>query len=570
MAVNDAIAPLREPRYRALWVAGIFSNLGSFFQTVAASWLMKELTDSSATWVGLMIASNLLPLLFLALISGVVADMFDRARVMLVSQVAMGLAAAAMAVFTALDLITPGLLLSLGLLLGVAQAFNLPAAQALVPDLVPRGMVASAVALNSAAFNVARAVGPALGGLVVATVGPEMGFAINAVSYVGVVVVVAMLVRTQSPGSARSSALSIANSVGVSIRYARFTPVFRRLLALVALFAITSSVVQAVLPNRTEELGGGEATYGILLGAMGVGALVAALTRSRFTAAAGVRALPMTIAGFGLSGIVVGWAPWTGVALGGMAGAGMCWVWTLTTLNTSTQLMSPEWVRGRAMSLYLLAFSGISPLGSILSGALADRVGAGEAMIVISAGAVMLGMMTPRFRVPPLDRIVPPQFSGDAGSSLHVIAQGGPVMVANTWEIERDALGAFLDVMREVRMVRLRTGAYDWTLYRNTADPHRLTEVFLCVSWDEHLEQHRRIDDVSMSVLVQAREFDRGAGPRTRHLLAVDLSDPAEWDALMDAHELYHRTDGSIPLADPPRALDDADTRTRDGQVHTP
>jgi MFS family permease len=552
--VNDAIAPLRQPRYRALWIAGIFSNLGSFFQTVAASWLMKELTDASATWVGLMVASNLLPLLFLALIAGVVADMFDRARVMLVSQVAMGAAAAAMAVLTALDLITPGLLLGLGLVLGTALAFNLPAAQALVPDLVPRGMVASAVALNSAAFNVARAVGPAAAGVVIATSGPELGFTINAVSFVGVIAVVAGLVRSGSRPSRSASTLSIAGSIGMSIRYARFTPVFRRLLGLVALFAVTSAVVQAVLPNRTGELGGGETTYGLLLGAMGAGALVAALGRARFTARAGTRGLPITIGGFGLAGVVVGAAPSTSIALVGMFVSGVCWVWTLTTLNSSTQLMSPEWIRGRAMSLYLLAFSGVFPIGAILAGLLADRIGAGAAMVAVSGATILLGVASPRFRVPPLDRIVPPEYSDDVAQPAHVVAEGGPVMVVNTWEIERGDLEAFLGIMQEVRLVRLRTGAYDWTLYRNTADPHRLTEVFLCVSWEEHLEQHRRIDDVSMEVLVRARRFDRGAGPRTRHLIAVDPNEPSEWEQLIDAHDLYHRTDGSIPLTEVPRA----------------
>ena len=202
--------------------------MGSFFQTVAASWLMKDLTDSSATWVGLMVASNMLPLLFLALISGVIADTFDRAKVMLASQVAMGAGAAAMAVLTATGVITPGLLLALGLLMGVGMAFNLPAWQSLVPDLVPRGMLASAVALNSAGFNVARAIGPAIGGIILATAGPALGFGLNAVSYLGVIVVSSVLAqRLVTP---QRDQTSITSAISQSIRFARFTPSFRRLL----------------------------------------------------------------------------------------------------------------------------------------------------------------------------------------------------------------------------------------------------------------------------------------------------------------------------------------------------
>jgi MFS family permease len=285
--MSQAIAPLRLPYYRAIWLAALFSNIGSFFQTVAAAWLMKELTNSSATWVGLMLAANLLPLLFLALISGVVADTFDRTKVMLFAQSLMGSSAAAMAILTATKLITPGLLLGLGLVMGVGVAFNLPAWQALVPDLVPRGMVPSAVALNSAGFNVARAVGPALGGLIVAAAGPQVGFGLNAISYLAVIAVIAVVGSRLALSVPEHT--SMTNSIAQSIRYARFTPAFRRLLALVALFAISSAAVQATLPNRTSELGGTETTYGVLLGFMGAGALVGAFVRPRLVDSRGSR-----------------------------------------------------------------------------------------------------------------------------------------------------------------------------------------------------------------------------------------------------------------------------------------
>jgi MFS family permease len=543
--VASAVAPLRFRSFRALWLASIFSNLGSFLQGVAGSWLMLELTGS-ATWVGLMAASSTLPLLFLALLAGAVADLVPRSKVLLVSQTTMGAAAVAMAVLTATGTITPGLLLGLGLLLGVGVAFNLPAWQALVPDLVPRGMVASAVALNSVAFNVARAVGPAIGGILVATAGADVAFAINALSYVGVIAVVAVIGRRLEVPERDAS--SVVNAISAGVRFARYTALFRRLLLLASLFAITSAVVQSVLPNRTEELGGGAGTFGLLWGAMGLGALVAAFTRRPVVEGLGRLSVPLTVILFGLSGIGLGLAPNVPVAATCLFVSGMAWVWTLTTLNATAQLMSPEWVRGRAMSLYSLAFVGILPLGSIMAGVLADLVGAGNAMAIVSAAGVALGIAAFSFGVPAITEVVSPEFSDERAVPDHVDTEGGPVMVISTWKVDRSDLTRFLAVMNEVRLVRLRTGAYRWRLYRNVEDPLRISEVFLTVTWQEHLAQHRRIDDASAEVIGKARSFDRNGGPVTRHLVGIDVADEEGWESLVATHDEYHSSDGSIPL----------------------
>ena len=542
------MAPLKIRQFRTLWMVSTFSNIGSFLQAVAGSWLMLELTGS-ATWVGLMVASNTLPLLFLALPAGALADLIDRGKILLASQMLMGASAAAMAAVTALGTITPGLLLTFGLMLGVGVAFNLPAWQAMVPDLVPRGLVASAVALNSVAFNVARAVGPALGGLILATAGPETAFAINALSYVVVVAVIYSIRGTLSVADPDQT--SIPNAIALGIRFARFTRPFRRLLALAALFAITSAAIQAVLPTRTEELGGGEATYGILYGAMGVGALIGAFTRKQVVESLGRRSIPSTITAFGVFGIVLGFATTTWIAIPALVAIGACWVWTLTTTNATAQLMSPEWIRGRAMSLYTLAFVGIVPLGSILAGALADLIGAGMAQATMSSAGIALGLVAARFDIPALREVETPEFSVERTAPLHPETVGGPVMVVNTWVVDQDRVDRFLELMTRIRDIRMKTGAYRWRLYRNASNPRRLSEVFLCISWDEHLAQHRRIDDSSRQVLISARDFDVEKNPTAYHLIAVDMEESADWDALMDAHVTYHRFDGSVPLIDP-------------------
>lgn len=543
-----AVAPLKISRFRSLWVSSVFSNVGSFFYTVAASWLMLELTGS-ATWVGLIQAANTLPLLFLALAAGAVADMVDRTKVMLASQVVMGSAAAGMAILSWLDLITPALLLGLGLVIGIGVAFNLPAWQALVPNLVPRGLLPSAVALNSAGFNVARAVGPALGGLVVAAAGPAVAFGINALSFGGVIVAVAVIGRHLP--RPEPDAASMSTAIALGIRFARFTPSFRRLLGLLAAFAVTSAVIQSVLPSRTDELGGDADTYGVLLGAMGVGALVAAFARGRIMERLGRRSVAATIAAFGASGVLVGLAPsvlWTGV---GLVLAGGCWVLTLVTLNATSQTLTPEWIRGRAMSLYTLAFTGILPIGSIVGGGLADLVGPGRSMALLSIGSAVLGVSAPLFRIPPLEEVEAPEFTEDRPSA-HRLAdlEGGPVMVVNTWTIDEEDYTDFVEVMTRVRLVRLSTGAHRWRLYRNVGHPERFTEIFLTRSWDEHIAQHRRIDDASAGLIRRARAMDRDGGPRSNHLLAVDTEHPPDWEHLLVAHRRLHRADGSIPLDD--------------------
>lgn len=539
------MAPLGIQNFRWLWATSMISNVGSFVQTVAASWLMLELTGSPV-WVGAMAASRTLPVLFLALVAGAAADMIPRTRLLIASQTLMGGSALAMAVLTASGRITPGALLGLGLLMGVGVAFNMPAWQATVPDLVPRDLVASAVALNSISFNVARAVGPALGGLIVATIGPAAGFGLNALSYLGVIVTLAMLShRITYP---QLEAASVVNAIGLGVRFARYTRPFRRLLLLATLFAITSASVQAVLPNRTSDLGGNAATYGLLLGAMGTGALIGGLTRSKVVRL-GRHTVPVAIAVFGVAGIVVGAAPGIPTAMAAMALAGAAWVWTLSTLNATAQLMSPEWVRGRAMGLYSLSFAGVFPLGSLLAGWVAGQLGAGPAMVVLSFGAVVVAVSSLGLRIPALADVETPRFETGTGVPHHAdTLDGGPVMVLNTWQVAPERIDEFLQVMAEVRAVRLQTGAYRWRLYRDAGDPTRLTEAFLTTSWREHLNQHQRIDDASRELLVRARSFDRNGSPVTHHLVAVDLEHPADWDRLTALHADLHRSDGSIPL----------------------
>ncbi len=549
--MNSAVEPLRYPHFRWLWAGNVFSASGTFIQAVAGSWLMFELTSSS-TWVGLMVASATLPLLFFSLAAGALADMFDRAKLMLIAQGIMGGAAASMAILTFVDLITPGLLLGLGLVLGTGLALNLPAWQALVPDLVPRGLIASAVALNSAAFNAARAIGPAFGGALVVAYGAEAGFAVNALSYVAIIVAL-IAIGPHLEVVEREGTTSMGSAISAGLRFARFTPVFRNLMALVALFAFNSAVVQAVLPVHTDHLGGGAAVFGLLYGAMGAGALTGAVLRPRIAERLDRSWVPYTISLFGGAGILLGLAPNVWVAGVAMFGAGLFWLLTLATLNATAQLLSPGWIRGRAMSIYTLAFAGVLPLGSIASGLVADQIESTGSLLVFSSTAVILGMLAPRFGIPHVDDVVMPEFSERLEPSAQhddISLEGGPVIVLNTWKIDQSDLVKFTALMNDVRRVRLSTGAYRWRLFRATSDPTLFTELMAVRSWEEHLAQHKRIDDSAAALLERVRSFDRDGGPRTRHLIAIDVENPPDFDELVAAHEELHRTDGSIPEPD--------------------
>jgi MFS family permease len=548
--VPSAATPLRYREFRRLWLASVASNLGSFLQTVASTWLMLQLTGS-AFWVGLMVAAPTLPLLLVAMPAGAMADLFERRRIVLVSQLVLAATAGTLALLGFLGLITAPILLGLGIALGTATAFNLPAQQAMTPDLVPNHHVAGAVALNSVALNVARAVGPALGGLIVATAGPQTAFALNAVTYLAVVVAVSRL-----PRASLDDHEPIGTAIASGLRYARYTPSYRWLLLVAASFALTSAVVQATLPTFTaERFGRGAEASRLPLSAMGVGALIGAFSRPAVADRLRSAMVPAGIAAFGLAGVGLGLSPSLPVAMAALVVAGVLWVYILVTLNATAQLMSPSWVRGRIMSLYQLSFLGVLPIGSILAGALADAIGSGRALVALSSATVVLGALVRRLPLPVLADVVAPQPAAPATAPTHPDEPvgEGTVLVVNTWHVAAADRAAFLAAMEELRRVRLRTGAFRWRLYRAVDDPDRITELFVLPSWSEHLRQHARLDLDAVAAIQRARSFDTGDGPLNRHLVAIDVTDESahlDWEAQVALHDAMHRSDGSLPLRD--------------------
>ena len=551
---DTALSSLRVGRFRALWTASLFSNIGTFFQITAGSWLMWELT-ASPIWVGWMAASRNLPLLVLALPAGVLADRFDRASVVRVTQTGMGLIAATMALFMVLDWMTPSILLGCGLALGFGVALDRPAWHSLLPDLVPRSMLTSTVALNSVSAAFAKAVGPVMAGAVVAAFGAGLAFGMNAVSYVGTIAVLTLV--TKSLAARDRDRSSIVTAMATGVRFARHTRAFRRLLILGVLFALGSAVVQAMLPVRTVELGQDVGTYGVLLGALGAGGALGGATMSWAKRRLGVHSIPWAIVLFGIAGVLAGLAQTATSLVAILFLVGVFWIWVIGTVNATIQLMAPDWMRGRAVSMWLVAYAGVVPVGAVISGLVAERLGAGMAVVVLSVATLMVGVGARLIGIQDPSRVRSPEFTAGRVHHEHPPAQGGPVMVFNTWKIATEDVGRFLETMRQVRLLRLRTGGYRWQLYQRIGPENVFHETFLVPSWDDHLVQHDRIDDASAETLRRSRQLDNSEfGPIARHLMAVDVMGEPSLERqiqieITEDHRAIHSLDGSIPIADP-------------------
>ncbi|MFA9446883.1 MFS transporter [Egicoccus sp. AB-alg6-2] len=543
----STFAPLRVREYRRIWSAALVSHLGTFLQLTAGPWVMQEMTGSPLL-VALVTTSLTLPRLLLTLPAGALADVVDRRTLMLIGQFTSAISVAAMTVLSVTGLLTPLWLLGLSFLLGVGNAIGLPAFQTLIPDLVPRNLMPQAITLNSGAFNVARAIGPALGGVLVGAGLASTAFGANAASYLAIVGVLLTFPRATVSDHSRPT---LWRSTAMGVRYARFTRPIRVLLAVSATFALTTASIQSLLPVVSTELGLGGTGFGVLYGLFGAGALVGVLSRERARVRFGRRMLPGAMLTFGVSGVVFGLAPHPVVAGAALSMNGLCWVFTLVTMNATVQMLAPRWVRSRVVSLYVLAI-GLQPVGAFAAGALAEVTGAGVSVAIWNLGTVLLGLVAFRLGLPVLGEFDEPAAPDDWHVPRHAQhVAGSPVLIVNTWEIDHDDAEEFMAVMRELRRQRFRTGAQRWSLYRDADRPTRITEFIVVHDWDEHLAQHARMDQEVADVLARARAFDRADGPITRHLAGLDILDssaPSIDEQLLTIHAEAHRSDGSVPL----------------------
>ena len=517
----SAWEPLREPVFRALWIASLTSNIGTWMQNVGAAWLMTSLTPSPVL-VALVQAATSLPVFLVGLPAGALADIVDRRRLLIVSQGWMLLSAAALGVLTLIGFMSPWILLALTFALGLGAAMNTPAWQAIVPEVVSPSELQEAVALNAAGFNVARAVGPALGGLIVAAVGPGPVFLLNAASFIAVMLVVYRWNRQRA--TSRLPAEHVIGAMRAGIRYVRNAPSLQAVLVRSGVLIVCAAGLWALLPLvARDQLGLGATGYGVLLGCLGIGAVTGATLLPRIKRKF---SLDMLVTGatvvFAVATAALAYVQNVFLVGAAMVAGGIAWIALMSSFNAAAQTAAPEWVRARALAAYLLVFQGGMAVGSILWGALATRMGVRAALLVAVFGLIAGLMLITRYRLAEGEKIdlTPSLHWPEPRMSVELQPEAGPVLVEVEYFIESERAHEFTKAMDDVRRERLRDGAMRWGLFTDSADPNRFVETFLLESWVEHMRQHERVTKSDRMAEELARAFHIGAGtPKIVHLI---------------------------------------------------
>jgi predicted MFS family arabinose efflux permease len=516
--------PFGHAAFAVIWTATVVSNIGTWMYSAASGWLMTSLSADPLIVSMVQVATSL-PMVLLALPAGALADIVDRRRLLLAAESATTLIAALFALFVWLGVITPLIVLLFTFLISVCGVLTAPAWQAIVPQLVPKRELAPAVTANSVGFNISRAIGPALGGAAIAGMGIAAPFWSNAISNIGVL---GALVWWRAPKRIVNPlpAERLGSAMVAGVRYGWNNPHLRATLARAVGFFFFASAYWALLPLVARvRMAGGPELYGILLGAIGAGAVAGAFLLRRFKARIGPDGT-VTAGTFGtavalaLFGIARG-AP---IALVASVIAGMSWIIVLATLNISAQVSLPEWVRGRGLAFYMTLAFGALTLGSAVWGKLGELLGLPIAHFIAAAGALGIIPMTRRWKL---------QIGAglDLTPSSHwpvpVVAQEldharGPVLVTVDYRINPHERDAFLAALSELGRERRRDGAYAWGIFEDVAERGCFRETFFVESWLEHLRQHQRVTNADRLVQDAISKFQISGEPKVSHFIAAE------------------------------------------------
>lgn len=507
---QTALSPFRYPAFRSIWAANLVSNMGGMIYTVGAAWLMASITSSPAM-VALVQSSATLPIMLLSLATGALADNVDRRLMMISAQSFMLVVSVVLALCVGLWTLTPWLLLLLTFLIGCGAAANTPAWQASVGDLVPRRELSSAVALNSVGFNIARSLGPAVGGAIVAAAGAAAAFAVNAVSYIGLIVA---LTRWKPDRSANPLPReTLGEAIAAGLRYTAMSPPMIGVLVRGGLFGIAACSVNALLPLVARDLlQSGPLTYGLLLGSIGLGAIAGAAAgaklRSRMRTEAVVRVASMAWAAGATVAAVSRSLPLT---MGALFAVGAGFLLALSTFNVTVQLSVPRWVVARALSLYQMVTFGGMAVGSWIWGEIASGTSLTNALL--AAVGVQLTAAAIGLRLPLHD---PAQLNLDPHARWHepelalpILPRSGPIVITIEYTVKEQDTNAFLAVMQERRRMRLRNGALGWTLLRDLADPKLWIERYHTSTWLDYVRHNSRTTSADAEIAAQLRAISQ-------------------------------------------------------------
>ncbi|MDQ0509830.1 MFS transporter [Ancylobacter amanitiformis] len=517
-----SFAPLKRTVFAVLWGATVLGNTGTFMRDVASAWLVTDLS-ASPTAVAAVQAAGMLPIFLLAIPAGVLSDILDRRKFLIAVQLLLASVSATLMVLSASGLITVSALIMLTFIGGIGAALMGPTWQSIVPELVPRGELKSAVALNSLGINIARSIGPAVGGLLLAGFGAALTYGADVASYA---IVIGALLWWRRPASSED-ALSerFGGAFRAGLRYARSSRELHVVLLRAVVFFAFSSAVWALLPLVTRELLRGDAAfYGILLGSVGLGAIGGALVLPTLRERLGPDGLMLAsalVTGLAAGGLALGPPKWAALVI--LLAMGGAWIVALTTLNATAQAILPNWVRGRALAVYLTVFNGAMAGGSLGWGFMAQAIGLPGALLASAAGLVITGLIVHRVALPKGEAdLTPSHHWPEPMLAEPVEGDRGPVLILIEYRVAKAERAAFLTALRQLSDSRRRDGAYSWGVMEDAAEPELITEWFMVESWAEHLRQHRRVSHADADVQQEVRRFHLlEEGPVVRHLLAV-------------------------------------------------
>ena len=521
MFAGDGVAaPLRHAVFRRIWLASLVSNLGLLIQGVGAAWSMTQMT-SSADKVALVQTALMLPIMLISMPAGAIADMYDRRVVALVSLAIALAGATALAVMAWLNLITPNILLAFCFVVGCGMALFGPAWQSSVSEQVPAENLPAAVALNGISYNIARSFGPAIGGVIVATAGAVAAFAANALLYIPLLIVLFLWRRNSEPSRLPRERLNRAIVSGV--RYIANSPSIRIVLTRTLVTGLIGGSVMALMPLIARDLlHGGAQTYGIMLGAFGMGAVIGALNigtlRKRMSGEAAIRACTISMAG-AISAVALSRQPVLTAAA--LVVAGAVWMAAVALFNIGVQLSAPRWVAGRSLAAFQASIAGGIAIGSWGWGHLTDVAGVQTALLVSAAMMLVSPLLGLWLRMPPVGaRNEPAEILADPEVRLSLTGRSGPLVVEIEYRVEQENARAFHNVMQEVQLSRQRNGAYGWSIARDIADPELWTERYHCPTWLDYLRQRNRSTQSERALHQRAIDFHIGPDPiRVRRML---------------------------------------------------
>jgi MFS family permease len=520
-AADGIMAPLGYSVFRRIWLASLLSNLGILIQGVGAAWAMTQMA-SSADKVALVQTALMLPIMLISMPAGAIADMHDRRVVAMVSLLIALVGATILTTLAWLDLVTPNILLALCFVVGSGMALFGPAWQSSVSEQVPAETLPAAVALNGISYNIARSFGPAIGGIVVATAGAVAAFALNALFYLPLLVVLFLWDRVSEPSRLPRERLSRAIVSGM--RYINHSPSIKIVLTRTLVTGIIGGSVSALMPLVARDLlHGGAQTYGIMLGAFGMGAVLGALNisevRKRMSGEAAVRTCAISMAA-AIAAVAISKQPVVTAAALVLAGA--VWMLAVALFNIGVQLSAPRWVAGRSLAAFQAAIAGGIAIGSWGWGRLTDVAGV-ETALLVSAGLMLLSPLLGLWlRMPPIGarNESPAEMLADPEVRLSLTPRSGPLVVEIEYRVAQDNARAFHNVMQEVQLSRQRNGAYGWSIARDIADPELWTERYHCPTWLDYLRQRNRATRSERELHLEAMAFHLGPDPiRVRRML---------------------------------------------------